>query len=260
MFPTLTLLVAALAQESPAALSPAESALRARVQQFYDAFVEGKYRKAYALVADDSQDHFLEMGKPEVKAFRIQRTELTEGGTRAAVTIELDTEFRFSGQSVPVKRQLDSTWRLENGEWLWYYVPPKQVRTPFGVVTVDPDARKRQVDLKEQIAKGAKPADLMGGLKVVPAAAAFPADAPGAQTFTVTNSLPGWINLSVMVPKVGGLKVPPFDRPLGPGQSRTIQLIWEPGQAVPPQDSVEFVIQASPIGGAQVIPVTWKRP
>jgi hypothetical protein len=62
---------AALGQDSSElfdkAPPPIDEALRARVDKFYGAFIAGKFKEAYLLVADDSQDKFFELSKDQYK-------------------------------------------------------------------------------------------------------------------------------------------------------------------------------------------------
>src|SRR6266849_1458884 len=46
---------------------PIDEALRARVDKFYQSYVTGKFREAFALVAEDSQDAYFAAPKPQFK-------------------------------------------------------------------------------------------------------------------------------------------------------------------------------------------------
>ncbi len=60
-----------------------DEALRARVNKFYELFIAGKFKDAYSLVADDSQDKFFELSKDQYKSCRNRQgqlfSELLEG-------------------------------------------------------------------------------------------------------------------------------------------------------------------------------------
>jgi len=144
-----------------------EQALRANVQKFYQSMQDGKYRGAYALVADDSQESFMEMAKPKYTEWKLDKIEWSEDFRKATVTLNVATELIVAAQRVPVHRPLTSSWRLENDEWVWFYVAPTTVRTPFGTVKVNPDAPNKQVDIKEKIATGATVADISKGLEIL---------------------------------------------------------------------------------------------
>ena len=57
---------------------PIDEALRARVIQFYQAYTSGKFREAYPLVADDSQDAFFALSKETVKSCDILRIKYSD--------------------------------------------------------------------------------------------------------------------------------------------------------------------------------------
>ena len=67
-----------------------DEALRARVGKFYRAFVAGKFKQAYLLVADDSQDKFFELSKDEYKSFEIIKINYSENFTKAAVVTAVE--------------------------------------------------------------------------------------------------------------------------------------------------------------------------
>jgi hypothetical protein len=251
-------LIAAALTAQQAAPPAVDEALRTAVNSFYGAFVEGKFRKAYALVAEDSQDHFLEMGKPEMNGFTIQKIDWNSDASKATVTIEVDTEFRFSGNVIPVKRQLESTWRLEAGEWLWYYVPPTKVKTPFGEVTVDPDARKkRQLDVKKEMEKKAvTPDELAAGVEVVTKEITYQRDQPAAASIEIKNNLSGWVKVELFGKRIPGMTVEKFNPDVPPNGTLKIDTKWQPAKGAP--DQIELTVVCSPVGGSFTIPVYWK--
>src|ERR1700682_756304 len=64
---------------------PIDEALRARVTQFYQAFTSGKFREAYPLVAEDSQDAFFAASKDTLKSCEILRIRYSDNFTKADV-------------------------------------------------------------------------------------------------------------------------------------------------------------------------------
>jgi hypothetical protein len=54
-----------------------DEALRARVTKFYQAHVDGKYRLADEVVAEDSKDAFFEARKPRYRKFELSRIIMT---------------------------------------------------------------------------------------------------------------------------------------------------------------------------------------
>jgi hypothetical protein len=112
-----------------------DQALRARVAQFYQDHVEGKYRAADQLVAEDSKDAFFGMPKPHIKSFEIIRIDYSENFTKAEVALMCPADWFLRGQKIAVKIPLHDIWKLDNGQWFWHVTPaPNELHTPFGVV------------------------------------------------------------------------------------------------------------------------------
>ncbi len=121
-----------------------DEALRARVGQFYQAFVEGKFKQAYLLVADDSQDKFFELPKEEYKSFEIVKINYSDNFTKAAVVTAVKSEWRFHGAGTLTTFPLTSNWEVIDGQWYWHYVRPTMVPSPFSPTGFVPFPRRRQ--------------------------------------------------------------------------------------------------------------------
>jgi hypothetical protein len=127
--------LAAFAQQAPPLVDKAppeiDQALRARVNKFYDAFVAGKFKDAYLMVADDSQDKFFELSKDQYKGCEIIRINYTENFTQATVVTSCKRDWRFHGASTLTTFPLTSTWEVVDGQWYWHFVKPTMMATPF---------------------------------------------------------------------------------------------------------------------------------
>src|SRR5436305_14039873 len=76
-------------QEPPAEV---DAALRSRITEFFQYHVSGEYRKAEALVADDTKDLFYNRNKPRYIAFvGIPRIQYSDNFTRAVATVVVKT-------------------------------------------------------------------------------------------------------------------------------------------------------------------------
>lgn len=98
-----------------------EAALRARVSKFYQYEVDGKFRQAEPLVAEESKDFFYAANKPRYSGFSIKRVEFFDDFTRATVVVLVNRLVPipgFEGQAVP--GAVPSHWKLEKGAWCWY--------------------------------------------------------------------------------------------------------------------------------------------
>ena len=111
-----------------------DEALRARVQEFFQYHVTGEFRKAEALVAEDTKELFYNRNKPRYLQFvEIARIDYAENFTKATATVvvvspEMIPGFAGGPPTIPIP----STWKIENGRWCWYLEPEAFLRTPFG--------------------------------------------------------------------------------------------------------------------------------
>jgi hypothetical protein len=121
-------------QPSPAA-AEAEAALRARVEQFYKLQVDKKYRQAESMVADDSKDDYYNRAKQNIEGFSVQQIELLDNDTRARVTVKGKVTLRAALLGAQqFELPLLSSWKVENGQWVWWVDPEMKGRTPFGTI------------------------------------------------------------------------------------------------------------------------------
>jgi hypothetical protein len=149
---SLLYIAAAAAQDSkPPAVDPkitseqappeTDAALRARIQQFYQAHVDGKFRLANQVVADDSQDLFFAIQKPRYLSFEIARINYSPDFTRADAVVGCRSEFVAEGRKFMTSVPVTSHWKLVDGEWFWYMDPTAEVKSPFGMMHMDPNQK-----------------------------------------------------------------------------------------------------------------------
>lgn len=116
-----------------------DDALRARIGEFYQFHKNREFRKAEALVAEDTKDFFYNHDKPEVLSFEIARIEYSDGYTRAKATVLVEQRIMFPGfAGKPMKIPTPSYWKVENGEWYWYVDQAKLNESPFGEMKPGP--------------------------------------------------------------------------------------------------------------------------
>lgn len=108
-----------------------DEALRGRVAQYYHAFTEGKFKDAYLLVADDSQNAFMASDKDQYKSCETIKIRYEDHFSKATVVESCKTEWEWHGIRTPTTFPITSTWRIEDGKWCWYYTKPKQMPFPF---------------------------------------------------------------------------------------------------------------------------------
>ncbi len=112
------------------------SKLRTRVNDFFQLHTEGSinYRKAFSMVAEDTQDYYFAVQKASYVSFRILSIKFTNPEfTRASVDLEGMQRLQrveFAGNIVPLP--MTTLWKLEDGEWKWYRDASNNQLTPMG--------------------------------------------------------------------------------------------------------------------------------
>jgi len=194
-------------QPSPAA-ADAEAALRARVEQFYKLQVDKKFRQAEALVAEESKDDYYNRSKLDIKEFSIEDIQLLDDNSRARVTLKGKLVIKVPQLAAQLGDQtfdvpLTTSWKIENGQWVWYIDRELSVQTPFGRIDPSKAAARSPVDLppvKIDVAT------LMNQVTLDSTSVILNATNP-LQTITVSNNLPGAIQLELTDPRLEGVSI-----------------------------------------------------
>jgi len=148
---SLFLAAASFAQNSPQASenAPAEvdAALRARVSQFFQFQLDGKFHQAEQLVAEDSKDLFVGSNKPVYTSFEIKAVRYDDHFTKAVVSVMVNLMVAaegFLGRPVPsLVPTRWSRWKLENGQWCWYLDPADPHDSPFASTPLPPPSFRK---------------------------------------------------------------------------------------------------------------------
>src|SRR6185295_8463973 len=152
---TLLLLPLCLLAQEPSATPPPEvdRALRERVTQFFQAHVDGTFRRAYELVADDFKDFYFAGNKTRYKSFSIDSIRYFDNFTRAKVLLNTEVEWEIRLQKAVARVKTPAAWKLQDGKWMWYDDPKDRKRTPMdpdaeapGEIPRDPDGAVRLPD------------------------------------------------------------------------------------------------------------------
>lgn len=136
-------LVVGLAQPSPQ--TPAQpsgpapppyvdQALRARVNEFFQDHVEGKFSKAYEMVAEDTKEYYFATQKIQFKSFKLESIKYSDDFTKAEVDLTGQRVWkpRYDFPDTLVTITMHTTWKIEEGKWVWYdHTRPTWI-TPFG--------------------------------------------------------------------------------------------------------------------------------
>ncbi len=205
-----------------------EEALRARVGKFYDAFVAGKFKDAYALVADDSQDKFFEMSKDQYKSYEIVKINYSENFTKAIVVIAVKTDWRWHGQVTPTTFPATSNWKVVDGQWYWHFEKPTMMPSPFsptGFVPVPTDSSPQLAGLVPKDMPGAALA-ILSKVSIDKAAVRLRSYETSQDVVHVRNDMPGEVKLKLDKPDLPGLKITIAKTDLKAHEDTTILFEW----------------------------------
>ncbi len=175
--------------------------LRERIGSFYQAHVDRKFREAEKFIAKDSQDLFYERRKPQIEKFEIREIHYSEKFTRAKATMLCEQIIMlpgFTGKPIPVP--IASQWKIEDGDWFFFFDQKELNMTPFG--EMKGGGRARGGDLPPM--QGPDVAALQTMVKAERDRIDL---SPGqeSQQVRITNTMPGKIELRVEYPPVPGL-------------------------------------------------------
>jgi hypothetical protein len=234
-----------------------DEALRAQVGKFYQAFIAGKFKEAYLLVADDSQDKFFELPKEQYKGCEIIKVNYTENFTKASVVTSCKSDWRFHGTTVLTTLPLTSNWEVVEGQWLWHYEKPTMVASPFsptGFVPVPADSTPNPTALV--------PKDIPGAAKAI--LAKVTVDRPWVRLRTyeasqdvvhVRNEMLGPVKLKLDQQTMPGLTVTVGKTELKSHEETTIAFEWRLDDAAKNVNSrTTLLLHIDPT--RQVFPIT----
>jgi hypothetical protein len=188
-----------------------EEALRGRIATFYKYHIDGKFRLAEALVAEDTKDFFYSSNKPRYLSCEVSRIDYSDQFTKAKVTMVCETYVMVMGfGDKPLKVPFPSRWKLENGQWCWYVDQDELLTTPFGKMKPPPPegAAPEKPALPPQAAMASAPDinALWSQVKPDKSRVEIKAGRESTATVTIANGMPGSITLSVDKPPVDGLE------------------------------------------------------
>ena len=228
-----------------------DDALRARIDEFYQASVKGEFRKAEALVAEDTKDFFYDHDKPRMLSFEINRIEYSDGYTRAKAMVLEERYVMFPGfAGKPMKIPTPSYWKIENGKWCWYVDQAKLNETPFGIMKPGPHSADDNSPGAVLPSLPSDPAELM---KMVRADKSQVSLRPGeSERIVIDNAMKGPVMLSIQG-KLEGVEAA-FDHETVPGSGKATLIL----KAADGAKSGTLTVRAMPLGIEMPIQVTVK--
>jgi hypothetical protein len=187
-----------------------DEALRARIAQFLQAHVDGKFRIANELVADDSKDFYFAMEKHRYLSFDIAKIDYTDNFTKATVIATVEVNWRPSARfpAQRVKPPYKMLWKIENGEWFWYTIKTDKWDTPFG--TMHFPNGPEQSDPAAQVIAQIKAMDgkaILNQIQTSKTDITLKSYEESSDSVEITNGMPGTVNLKVEAPPVTGLTI-----------------------------------------------------
>jgi len=189
-------------EKVPSSQAPPEvdAALRSRVSQFFQAHVDGKYRVADQVVAEESKDAYFAMAKPKFESFEIINVEYSDNFSKADVLVGAKGVMTFHRNAIPVTMPKRTAWKLIDGQWFWYVpAPTGETQTAFGVMHTSPRTGDGSAPRRGLIPGDPKvlAEQILTGVKTDTNAVELPCSPSGQATVTIRNESPGTVNLSV---------------------------------------------------------------
>lgn len=244
-----------------------DQALRVRVAKFYQAFVDGKFRLADALVAEDAKDVFFAAEKKRYKACGVGNIAYSDNFTKAKAVVSCDTDYFMMGRQMPIKLPITSQWKLVDGEWFWYVTPPSEQETydtPFGPMKRPPEQRTGDPAAAPPPVRdpAAVIAQVTHGIHVDRTSLDFNSSKSSQQEVVVKNGMPGDITL-IASTGIAGVSVQPGKTKIHAGEDLKLVIAFkadDPAITCPeclthPQDRLagDVTLRVEPTG--QEIPI-----
>jgi len=242
--------------QTPSVQPPADvdAALRARVTEFFQDFVDGKYRAVMDLVAEDTQEEYFASGKAQIKQFNIRDIKYDSGFEHATVNSTVKRVWVISGKPVDVDVEMPMTWKLEKGKWVWTHERgPHDWLTPMGPSDVELVKRNGDgtvsgvphnvtQDMVEAAAKKIMEQQQQTGFDKP--AITLARDKASSEKVVFHNGVPGSVHLDLQAPKLPGFTVKLEKTDLNLGEDAVIQVSYAPsaGTAEPQPFSIRVVV------------------
>ncbi|MCL6544345.1 MAG: hypothetical protein K6T61_03890 [Bryobacteraceae bacterium] len=218
-----------------------DEALRARINKFYQYHVEGKFRAADALVAEDSKDVFFGADKQRCRSFAITKISYSDNFTRASAMVICDTEMMMPPVGlIPIKMPIRSLWKVENGEWYWYVEPPppgSSLNSMFGVPgpAGPPPNSTGAAGAPSAPAAPGPPITftplldletLQNAVRADRTSVTFAVGTKGTERIQLANRLPGGVRLELRPAKLPGFEISLDKENLEKGESATLSITY----------------------------------
>lgn len=256
--------------EAPAGVA---QALKERASQFFQYHVGPVNRRAIDLVAEDTQDFYYQSGKVQFVGFSLKEVTFTKDFQRAAVRLETTQPWEVQGLSTMATTPVVTTWKLENGKWVWFLDQQGQVRaaTPMGASAPPPAADKllsltnpdgtlnlpKDFAAPERVAAQAMAILNQGGLDK--SSVTFTAGTAAQEQLLFKNGYGGQVTVALRdVPKIPGLTVTLSKSDLQAREDATVRFVYAPEGPAPVEvQGRKYSLRLSLIPFNQEFPITF---
>lgn len=250
----------------------AEVALRARVTEFLQYHVDGNFRKAYDMVADDTKEEYFNTGKSRLTGFKIGDIKFTDNFTKATVTATMSKTVAVVGQEMPITTPSTTTWKIENGKWVWYNdvkvssVNPLDLSSVLGPAPAaaapknnDKDTGGLPKNLDEKaIAAAAK--SILQQVSVDRKEATLATDKPSEDKVVFHNGMPGSVQLELNAPAIPGFTAKLEQSNVRAGGDVPVVFRYEPGDSAVRKDPITVQLVVQPTNQSFMIRVNFAAP
>jgi hypothetical protein len=223
-----------------------DQALRARVNEFFQDHVDGDFRKAYNLVAEDTKEFYFSAQKNKLNSFQIDSIDYSDDFTRADVQLTCQRMWKLSAQfkDVLVTVPMRTTWKLEDGKWFYSHDPRAETLFP-GTESKTPQAANagdvvetKPPDLSEK-GLAARTATILNQSSVDKSQVVLASDKASSDQVVFHNGYPGWVQVAVDPgPKVAGFSASVDKINLNSGEEAVLKISYDPNDAPAPATRV----------------------
>jgi hypothetical protein len=235
----------------------ADKTLRARVTEFLQYHVDGNFRKAYDMVAEDTKDYYFSTGKVQLKGFKVGEIKFSDNFTKANVTGTISKVVNVAGTDFPVEMPSVTTWKIENGKWVWYKEPDPGIASILGIpiqpnsnapaaggnANADADLPKSLND--QVVAAAAK--SILQQVSVDKKEVTLAVDKPSEDRVTFHNGMTGSVQVSVTAPELPGFTAKVEQSIVRASSDLPVVFRYEPGDQAAPTNPVTVQILVQPL-------------
>lgn len=218
-----------------------DAALRARIQHFYQAHVDGKFRVADQVVAEDSKDAFFAAPKRRYLEYEIVRINYKDNFQDAEAVVKCVGEWTARGQRTKVNLVATSLWKLQDGQWFWYVLPATTRMTPFGVMHAEGGGEGAKGESGAQMAAAAVLRDpqaaarmILESVKADKQELTLAGYEKSSGEVTITNGMLGPVTLRADIDgRFPGLTFSLDKTEVPPGGTATLTIVCDPKDRTP---------------------------